>query len=64
MLISGLLAVAISGVMARQIEQFVQRPDAPNLYTALNTLPQPFIDPSTKSDLFRQKPIPDKKFMQ
>ena len=28
----------------RQIEQFVQRPDAPNLYQALRDLPQPFID--------------------
>jgi hypothetical protein len=51
MLISGLLAVAISGVMARQIEQFVQRPDAPNLYSALAALPQPFIDLSEQLEI-------------
>jgi hypothetical protein len=28
----------------RQLEQFVQRPDAPSLYQALQELPQPFID--------------------
>ncbi len=44
MLISGLAAVAITEVVSRQIEQFVQGTDAPNLYTALIALPQPFID--------------------
>ncbi len=44
MLVPGLVAVAISAVISQQIDQFVQRPDAPNLYQALQDLPQPFID--------------------
>jgi hypothetical protein len=44
MLISGLVAVAISAVVSGQIEQFIQESDAPNLYSALNALPAPFID--------------------
>ncbi len=44
MLIPGLTAIAITEIISRQIEQFVQRPDAPNLYSALTALPQPFID--------------------
>lgn len=44
MLIPGLVAVAITEVICQQIDQFVQRPDAPNLYQVLRDLPQPFID--------------------
>ena len=44
MLIPGLVAVAITGVVSGQIEYLVQEPDAPNLYNALIALPQPFID--------------------
>jgi len=44
MVIPGLLAVAITGVVSGQIEYLVQEPDAPNLYNALIALPQPFID--------------------
>ena len=43
-LVRGLVGVGIATYMCRQIEQFVQRPDAPNLYEALRDLPQPFID--------------------
>lgn len=39
-----LLGDAIAQTMTRRIEQFVQQPDAPNLYWALTTLPQPLID--------------------
>ena len=44
MVISGLVAVAIVALVSGQIEYFVQEPDAPNLYNALNALPRPLID--------------------
>jgi hypothetical protein len=37
-----LVGAAIGGVMCRQIEAMAQRPNAPNLYWALTTLPRPF----------------------
>jgi tetratricopeptide (TPR) repeat protein len=40
----GSVGLAISELICRQLELFVQRPDAPNLYLALRGLPQPFID--------------------
>jgi hypothetical protein len=43
-LIHGIVGIGISEYICRQLEQFVQRPDAPNLYQALRDLPQPFID--------------------
>ncbi len=43
-LVRGMVGVGIASYMCRQIEQFVQRPDAPNLYEALRDLPQPLID--------------------
>ncbi len=43
-LLRGLVGIGMAAYMCRQIEQFVQRPDAPNLYQALKDLPQPFID--------------------
>jgi hypothetical protein len=43
-LIHALVGAAIAGQSTRQIEQFVQRPDAPNLYWALSTLPRPLVD--------------------
>ncbi len=45
-LIHGLVGAAIAGprILASQIEQFIQRPDAPNLYWALSALPRPLID--------------------
>jgi hypothetical protein len=51
MLISGLVAVAISAVVSGQIEQFIQESDAPNLYNALNALPTPFIDLSNSWEM-------------
>ncbi len=39
-----LVGTAISGVMSRQVEDFIQQPDAPNLYWAVATLPRPLID--------------------
>jgi len=43
-LIQGLVGVAIGALMCRQLEEFVQAPDAPNLYWALQNLPRPLID--------------------
>ena len=43
-LIHGLIGVGIGGFMCGQLEQFVQRPNAPNLYWALQGLPRPFIN--------------------
>ena len=40
----GLVGVGISAIVCRQVEQFVQSPNAPNLYWALRALPRPFID--------------------
>lgn len=43
-LLQGMIGVAISARMLRPLEQFIQGPDAPNLYWALQGLPRPFID--------------------
>jgi len=43
-LVHGIVGIGISVYICRQLEQFVQRPDAPNLYQALRDLPRPFID--------------------
>jgi len=43
-LIRGLVGIGIAAYMCRQLEQFVQRPDAPTLYRALQDLPRPLID--------------------
>jgi tetratricopeptide (TPR) repeat protein len=43
-LIRGLVGIGIAAHMCRQLEQLVQRPDAPNLYQALEDLPKPLID--------------------
>jgi len=39
------MGVATANVQCREIEQFVQVEDAPNLYSALASLPKPFVDP-------------------
>ncbi len=43
-LINSLVGVTIAGLMSYQVQQFVQQPDAPNLYWALSTLPRPLVD--------------------
>lgn len=43
-LVRGLVGIGMAAYMCRQIEQFVQRPNAPNLYQALQDLPRPLID--------------------
>ncbi len=39
-----LVGVTIAGIMSDQVQQFIQQPDAPNLYWALSTLPRPLVD--------------------
>lgn len=43
-LVQRLVSIAIAALMCGQLEQFVQGPDAPNLYWAFQALPKPFID--------------------
>jgi hypothetical protein len=43
-LVQALVANATAAAMCGEVEQFVQRQDAPNLLKALATLPRPFID--------------------
>ncbi len=50
-LVDGFVAISTGTFICRQLEQFVQRPDAPNLYWALRDLPQPFIDLTQQSKL-------------
>jgi len=44
LLITGLIASVSASTMLTVLEDFVQLPDAPNLYWSLANLPQPFID--------------------
>lgn len=43
-LIHALVGVAIANLMLQVVDDWVERPDAPNLYWALTNLPQPLID--------------------
>lgn len=43
-LTQGLVAIAIGALMCRELEQFIQGPNAPNLYQSLGTLPKPLVD--------------------
>src|SRR5262249_52451164 len=49
-MIQALVGIAITNVMLVRLEEFVQRPGAPNLYWALTALPQPLLDPRTALD--------------
>jgi hypothetical protein len=39
-----LVGMAVGGVMCREVEQFVQAKDSPNLYPALADMPRPLVD--------------------
>jgi hypothetical protein len=43
-LINALVGLSIGNLMVNTLEEFVQQPDAPNLYWALRDLPAPLID--------------------
>lgn len=47
-LIEGLVGIAIGAVMCSEVRDFIQQPDAPCLYGALDALPEPFIDLNTQ----------------
>ena len=49
-LLRGLVGISIAAYMCRQLEAFIQRPDAPDLYHALRDLPQPCIDLTKQSE--------------
>ncbi len=49
-LIQSIVGIAIAQVMLNRVEEFIQLPDAPNLYWALATLPNPFVDIRTALD--------------
>ena len=40
----GLVGIAVGALMFKEIEQFIQQKDSPNLYLALADLPRPFIN--------------------
>ncbi|MHC4228268.1 MAG: hypothetical protein ACYSW0_12655, partial [Planctomycetota bacterium] len=42
--IQALVATAIGGLMCKEVEQFMQRQDSPNLYRALANFPRPLVD--------------------
>jgi len=50
-IVDGFVGIGTGAFICRQLEQFVQRPDAPNLYWALQDLPQPVIDLTQQSKL-------------
>jgi hypothetical protein len=43
-LIGALVGIAISMIVEKRLEEFIQQPGAPNLYWSLTDLPRPFID--------------------
>lgn len=43
-LTQNLVGVAIGALMCRELEQFIQGPNSPNLYQSLGTLPEPLVD--------------------
>jgi len=43
-IIQGLVGASVGGIMCREVEQYLQGKDSPNLYRALANLPRPLID--------------------
>lgn len=54
MLMHRIFGIGIAAYTCRQLEQFIQRPDAPSLYQALHELPQPFIDLTEQAEWLDQ----------
>ena len=52
-LVHGLVGIAVCNMMSQQVQELIQLPDAPNLYWALTTLPQPLVnmDPGVKAEM-------------
>ncbi len=66
-LIQSLVGIAIASIALRSVEEFIERPNSPNLYWALTTLPRPLIDPRPalegESQLF-DKLFPNAKLLE
>jgi hypothetical protein len=65
--IQALVGIAIAQHMAGRVEDLIERPGAPNLYWALTTLPEPFIDlrlPSQGERLFLDSTFPELKTVE
>jgi hypothetical protein len=43
-LIQSLVGIAVTAIFLNEVEQLIQRPNSPNLYWALTTLPRPLLD--------------------
>lgn len=50
-LVNALVGMAICRMMSDRVQEFVQQPDAPNLYWALTGLPRPLIDLSRAAEV-------------
>jgi hypothetical protein len=50
-----LIGIATASLMCGQLEQFIQSPDAPNLYWSLKSLPRPFVDLNSQIELEPEK---------
>jgi hypothetical protein len=60
-LIQSLVGNAITAIMLQEVEQWIGRPDAPNLYWPLTDLPRPYIDlrrPLEGEKLFLEQLLP------
>ncbi|MCC6127025.1 MAG: hypothetical protein IT426_18860 [Pirellulales bacterium] len=44
LIVQGLVGLAVADMMSDQVREFVQQPDAPNLYWSLSALPSPLVD--------------------
>jgi hypothetical protein len=42
--VHGLVGIALAHIMLNHVEELLEQPEAPNLYWALTTLPQPLVD--------------------
>ncbi len=43
-ILHGMVGIGVAARICRQLERFIQQPDAPGLYKALHNMPRPFID--------------------
>jgi hypothetical protein len=44
MIVQGLVGISVGAIMCKELEQYVQGQDSPNLYRALADMPRPFVD--------------------
>jgi hypothetical protein len=66
-LIQALVGMHVCHLMADRVEELIQRPQAPNVYWALSSLPQPLIDlrkPSQGERLFLEAAFPELKTIE